>query len=40
MNVISNSLKAYWLFFAVLSVAPMILAIITQKMADKKGDKK
>lgn len=39
MDVIEMDLKLFWLFFGFLSVLPLILAVSTQKRADKKEKK-
>ena len=38
-NIYSTSLKMFWLFFLGLSLLPLIAAVITQKLDDKKSDK-
>lgn len=36
-DYIPNDLIMYWVFFIFLSVLPMILAFVTQKIADKRS---
>lgn len=38
-DFIPTSLKLFWLFFAFLSLLPMILAILTQFLDGKRNEK-
>lgn len=38
-DFIPTSLKLFWLFFTFLSLLPMILAILTQFLDDRKNGK-
>lgn len=38
-NIFSVSLKIFWIFFLILSLLPLLAAIITQKLDDEKNKK-
>ena len=40
MEFVGIKLIIYWIFFGLMSVLPMILAIVTQKKADKEENKR